>query len=184
MIPLEQTASILNNLDEKAEALYKYQSVMNCYSLIGHDYGTGVIMSEVEAHTLNYIEAEEGLTAKRLSEISDRTKSAISQIIAKLEKQGLIQRKVNPQNKREHWIYLTDLGKKTCDAHRSYDREGILSQINYLLKHCTPEEIDGFFKVLRYRINWFKRVNQTLPRKKIISSNNGKAVKIARYTGC
>ncbi|MGN0838210.1 MAG: MarR family winged helix-turn-helix transcriptional regulator [Pyramidobacter sp.] len=181
MIPLQQISKALKNLDEKIDALYRYQSVMNCYSLMVRDYGTGITLSEVEAHTLNSIQQEEGLTSKRLAEISDRTKSSISQITSKLEKNGLIRREVNPENKREYRLYLTELGEKTCEAHRNYDREGMLSQVNYLLGHCTPEEIDSFFKVLQYRIGWFRRVNKTLHSRK---NRQGDSMETARFTGC
>ncbi|OON90076.1 MarR family winged helix-turn-helix transcriptional regulator [Pyramidobacter sp. C12-8] len=182
MAQLHETENVLASLDEKVETLYRYQSVMNCYSLILRDYGTGIAISEVEAHTLNYIQAEEGLTATRLAEITNRTKSSISQIVSRLEKQGMISRKVNLNNKREYRIFVTEMGRKTCEAHQSYDREGMLAQINYLLKNCTPKEIDGFFKVLRYRILWFKRVNSTFRKK--LNAQEKKRYMSARYTGC
>ncbi len=180
---LQQTEKTLWGYDEKVELLYQYQSVMNSYSQILRDYGSGVLLSEVEAHTLNYIKWEEGLTATRLVEITGKTKSGISQILSRLEKHGLIRREVNVQNRREHHIYLTDLGKRTYDCHRSYDRTAVFAQIQYLLEHCTPEEIDAFFKVLQLRIDWFKKVNNT-------SDRAGKAPELfallsdPRFTGC
>ncbi len=158
---LQRTEHTLVGYDEKVELLYQYQSVMNSYSQILRDYGSGVMLSEVEAHTLNYIKWEEGLTATRLVEITGKTKSGISQILRRLEDHGLIRREVNDRNRREYHIYLTDLGHRTYHCHCNYDRTAVFSQIQYLLERCTPQEIDAFFKVLQLRIQWFKKVNST-----------------------
>lgn len=145
------TQDVFASLDDKVELLYRYQSIMGEYSSIPHDYGIGFLMSEVEAHTLGYIEQEEGLTSKRLSEITNRTKGTISQTVSSLEKQELIYKQVNPDNKREQLLFVTEKGKWVCSQHRAYDREATFNILNELLKTCTSEEIDAFFKVLYYR---------------------------------
>ena len=182
MVNQTEKTDIYSGLDEKAELLFQYQSVMYSFSLFAHDYGTGIVMSEVEAHTLNYINAEPGLIATRLVELTDRTKSAVSQTLRQLEKQGLIRREINPLNKREYLIFVTEIGAKTCAAHRNYDREGVTNQINSLLESCTPEEIESFFKVLRCRIAHFKRVNAEL--RKIIPPNRKRPLLKPNFKTC
>lgn len=145
------TQDVLASLDDKVDLLYRYQSIMGEYSSIPRDYGIGFLMSEVEAHTLGYIEQEEGLTSKRLAEITNRTKGTISQTVSALEKRELIYRQVNPDNKREQQLFVTEKGKQVCSQHRAYDREQTFNILNELSKTCTSEEIDAFFKVLYYR---------------------------------
>lgn len=152
------TRTIMSNLDEKVEIIYRHQTLMSDYSSIPRDYGTGYLMSEVEAHTLGYIQEETGLTATRLAEITNRTKGTISQVVGKLEDQGLIYREVNPDNKREYRLFVTEEGLRFCIQHKAYDRERTLWIISELLHSCTPEEIDAFFKILLCRTEIFSRI--------------------------
>ncbi len=143
--------SALNNLNEKVDIIYKHQSLLSEYSSTPRDYGTGYLMTEVEAHTIGFIDDQRGITATELAEQTHRTKGAISQLIAKLEAKGLVRREVEETNKRTYRIYLTDEGMRACDIHRAYDRTQMLVMINDILQKCTLEEIDSFFKVLNRR---------------------------------
>ena len=143
--------SALNNLNEKVDIIYKHQSLLSEYSSTPRDYGTGYLMTEVEAHTIGFIDDQCGITATELAEQTHRTKGAISQLIAKLEAKGLVRREAEETNKRTYRIYLTDEGKRACEIHRAYDRTQMLVMINDILQKCTLEEIDSFFKVLNRR---------------------------------
>ena len=143
--------SALNNLNEKVDIIYKHQSLLSEYSSTPGDYGTGYLMTEVEAHTIGFIDDQCGITATELAEQTHRTKGAISQLIAKLEAKGLVRREAEETNKRTYRIYLTDEGKRACEIHRAYDRTQMLVMINDILQKCTLEEIDSFFKVLNRR---------------------------------
>ena len=143
--------SALKNLNEKVDIIYKHQSLLSEYSSTPRDYGTGYLMTEVEAHTIGFIDDQCGITATELAEQTHRTKGAISQLIAKLEAKGLVRREAEETNKRTYRIYLTDEGKRACEIHRAYDRTQMLVMINDILQKCTLEEIDSFFKVLNRR---------------------------------
>jgi len=143
--------SALENLNDKVDIIYKHQSLMAEYSSTPRDYGTGYLMTEVEAHTIGFIDNQQGITATELADQTHRTKGAISQLIAKLEAKGLVRREVEPNNKRTYRIYLTDEGQRACEIHRAYDRTSMLVMINSILEKCSMEEIDSFFKVLSRR---------------------------------
>lgn len=83
--------------------------------------------------------------------MSCRTKSAISQIIAKIEKKGYITRKRCKSNYRVYHFYPTEEGLRLCRQHKIYDVQMMLATNERLLKFCTQEEIDAFYKVLHYR---------------------------------
>lgn len=57
----------------------------------------------------------EGLTATRLSELSDRDKAGISRIVSEMEENGLITRKCNRDNFYRAKLILTDKGKEIAN---------------------------------------------------------------------
>lgn len=149
---------MLTNLDEKTDLIFTHQMIMGSYQSISRDYGTGLYMSETEAHALLYIERNPGITAKRVAEIMHRTKGTISLAINFLEKNGLITQEVNPENRRERNLFLTEKGKNACEKHSAYDRKMTSEILIKLLETCTPEEVNGFFKVLQLRSEYFQNI--------------------------
>lgn len=148
---MDKQNDVLRVLDRYVKALYKYQTVMNEYASISKEYGPGLFMTETEAHTLGFIAGEEGMTSKRLGEITNRSKSTTSQIVKVLTAKGLIYRQVNPDNKREQRLYLTEKGKVANSQHQAYDHTTMYSVLEKLREHCTEEELTAFFKVLELR---------------------------------
>ena len=153
---MDRKDDLLAMLDHYVQALYKYQTVMNEYASISKEYGPGIYMTETEAHTLGYIAREEGMTSKRLGEITNRSKSTTSQIVKVLTQKEMIYRRVNPDNKREQLLYLTEKGKVANAQHQAYDHTTMYSVLENLRKHCTKEELDAFFKVLELRTKMYE----------------------------
>lgn len=148
---------ILDNLDEKIDIIFRHQMLFSLYRAIPRDYGMGY-MSEVDVHTLGYIETNPGILAKRIAEMTYRSKGTVSLSLAKMEEKGLIEQRVNPDKKSERNLYLTEKGKEVCRVHREYDRRTTINYLLKLLQNCTPEEINGFFKVSRMRSDLFEDV--------------------------
>ncbi len=147
----------IDGLNEKVDIIYKHQCLLADYSSTPRDYGTGYLMTEVEAHTLGFISDQYGITATQLARETNRTKGAVSQLISKLEEKGLVERVNEPENKRMYRIYLTEEGRRACDIHRAYDRSNMLEMINKMLLECTMEDIESFFKVLKCRNRIFQK---------------------------
>ncbi len=57
----------------------------------------------------------EGLTATKLSELSDRDKAGISRIVTEMEENGLITRQCNKDNFYRAKLILTDRGKEIAN---------------------------------------------------------------------
>lgn len=57
----------------------------------------------------------EGLTATKLSELSDRDKAGISRIVTEMEENGLITRQCNKDNFYRAKLVLTEKGKKIAE---------------------------------------------------------------------
>ncbi len=165
---MEKQNDVLGMLDRCVKALYKYQTVMNEYSSISKEYGPGLFMTETEAHTLGFIAGEEGMTSKRLGEITNRSKSTTSQIVKVLTAKGLIRRQVNPDNKREQLLFLTEKGKVANSQHQAYDHTTMYSVLEKLREHCTEDELTAFFKVLELRTAMYEPMI-TLEKRKVKS---------------
>ncbi len=143
--------TVLGDLNEKADLIFRNQYLLAEYSSIPRDYGNGYLMTEVEAHTLGFISDQEGITATELARNTHRTKGGISKLISKLEGKGFVKRVNEINNRRTYRLYLTEDGKRACETHRDYDREHMLIMINLMLEDCTTDEILAFFKVLATR---------------------------------
>ena len=59
---------------------------------------------------------------------------------------------------RERQLFLTEKGKYISKQHRAYDRKMTCDYLIEVAKHCTPEEINGFFKMTHYRSEYFEKV--------------------------
>lgn len=151
-----QIDEIYAQLSPRANTLYqfviRYYEYMNKY----HDYdGTGYLISMVEIHLLTIIADNPGITASELSKKWGTTKGAISQNIKKLEKKELIERRKKIDNAKVVHIYATEKGEHLSTAHKSYDITDIVQTQHELLKSCTLEEIDTFYKVVQEYIKLF-----------------------------
>lgn len=151
-----EIASLLENLDEKVDIVFRHQMLFSLYRSIPRDYDLGFFMSEVDIHTLGFIEKEPGILAKKIARLTYRTKGTVSSILSRLEEGGFIEQRVNPENRSERNLFVTPKGAEVCRKHREYDRRVTYQYILRLLEYCTPEEIDGFFKVSHYRSEFFE----------------------------
>ena len=102
----------------------------------------------VEVHTLTMLADAPGITVSALSKMWSRTKGAVSQNVTKLEKKGLVFRRRDENNAKIIHLYVTEEGEKLSTAHKMYDNVDIMQTQRDLLKSCTIEEVDAFFKVL------------------------------------
>ncbi|WP_202931064.1 MarR family winged helix-turn-helix transcriptional regulator [Aminipila terrae] len=137
-----------HELDEKANIIYKFVTTYNDYIKTAHDYGTGEIINMVEVHTLTVIEENPGITVTDVALHWNRTKGAVSQIVAKLEKRGLIFRKKEDGNAKNVHLYVTDKGEFLSKAHKAYDIKELTWADKMLRQGFTTEEIVIFYKIM------------------------------------
>ncbi|MGN0944926.1 MAG: MarR family winged helix-turn-helix transcriptional regulator [Megasphaera sp.] len=156
----KDVTDIFANLDEKVDIIFRYNMLMNVYQSIPREYTPGFFMSEIEIHTLGFIQRCPGMTAKQICQLTFRTKGTVSSMLSKLEKDGFIEQKVNPENMREHNLYLTEKGEQTCRKHIAFDRRTTADYLMAASEYCTPEEINGYFKLTAFRTKYFEDVLQ------------------------
>jgi DNA-binding MarR family transcriptional regulator len=138
-----------HELDAKANIIYKFVMKYNDYMKTARDYGTGEIINMMEVHTLTVIEENPGITVTEVALEWNRTKGAVSQILAKLEKRDLIIRKKEHGNAKNVHLYVTDKGEVLSKAHKNYDIKELTWAEKTLRKSFTTEEINLFYKVMQ-----------------------------------
>lgn len=81
---------------------------------IPRDYGAGVSMTLLEAEMCALIAANDGVTGSELSDELAVTRSATSQIIAKLKGKGLVIERAAERDAKRKQLSLTDHGQKAA----------------------------------------------------------------------
>ena len=139
---------------EMSSCVFRLYQATHEYQGITRDYArNGITMGQAEAHLLTDIADNPGITTTQLAECWRKTTAAISQMITKLEKKGMVERRRTKNNALNVWIYPTPLGEKTSEAHLHFDVDSIQVTLESMRKTCTEAEISAFFKVLEVYID-------------------------------
>lgn len=108
---------------------------------------------------LFYINLNENTTANNIASTFNISKSAVSQVLSKLEKQKMISKQVNPNNKREYFLTLGPNGSKYIER---------LSELDDVLIEKYFSKID---------INALEQITDTLTKiNKVILEEKQKAI--------
>jgi DNA-binding MarR family transcriptional regulator len=132
----------------KADLLYEFVVKYSDMMQESHDYGTGDLLNMIEIHLLTYIDQNPGITVSQLAKMWNRTKGAISQQVKKLENCGYIEKVRHESNGKLILLYATPGGKRLSSEHMHYDIVDIMQTMRLLLRNCTIEEVDAFYKVI------------------------------------
>ena len=118
------------------------------------DYGIGDMLYPSEVHMIMVIGDNENMHVSELARIAGVTKGAVSQMISKLDKKGLIRKVKDSQNKSKILIALTNKGKiayyKHAQVHEEMDKElfDYLDGLDDKQFMILSEFIDGFEKMV------------------------------------
>lgn len=107
-------------------------------------YGTDKQLFNAEIHMIKAIKENEGLHVTGLANILGVTKGAVSQIIGKLEKKGMIIKDKDADNQSKLILRLSPKGEIAYSSHEKYHQQ-IDDVVNEILKDASDEEI-GFLK--------------------------------------
>lgn len=150
-------ADVVQDLNQKVDAVYRHSALLERYSAISRDYGEGTILTEAEAHALGYVCEMGEATITDLAHYSFRTKGTMSKMLKKLEEKGLVQRVKREDNRKMIYVSATAEGKRANAIHQAYDRAATIAMLEELLKSCTIEEIESFYHITQARIEYLKR---------------------------
>ncbi|SEK56286.1 MarR family winged helix-turn-helix transcriptional regulator [Nonomuraea pusilla] len=100
--------------------------------------GSGVTTPQYTALTV--LEHRDGITAAQLARDSFVTPQAMADLIHALDRRHLIRRAVNPGNKRELLIYLTDEGRALLGAYA----EAVAALEHHMVSALSAEQAEVF----------------------------------------
>lgn len=125
---------------------YIYDFVLTYYKYIykTKDYGTHLNLSMLEAHLVTDITDTPGITANVLAKKWEKTPAYISQRLNRLEKEELIYRELDPDNRKFYKIYATEKGKNFDLKHKRYDIKSIAATNRKLMEKFS---LDDLFKM-------------------------------------
>lgn len=141
-----------------ADIADRYQQVSTNYRSELHDYGTGELYTSTEVHMVTRIEENPGITASKIAEDTYRTKSAVSQMISKLEAKGLVYREKNPENAKQHFLYVTPKGKHLSLCHKAYDEKNV--PLEALIEQFGFDAVEKFADILEYMSQYTSKRQQ------------------------
>lgn len=84
------------------------------------DFGTGITVFPSEIHTVEIIGKNTGLNITELARLLGITKGAVSQIVQKLVRKGLVERCKDVDNDKEVLLQLTPAGQKAFHGHEKH----------------------------------------------------------------
>lgn len=88
---------------------------------------------------------KEAVTQKELTEYMQIDKSRIVMIIEELKKLGYIFIERNPADRREHFVFLTDQGKKLVPTIKQ-----AINKVNQLIRQqLEPAHLDHFYAMMQ-----------------------------------
>lgn len=108
-----------------------------------------------QEYMLSYIQKNEQTTANDIAADFSISKSAVSQVLSKLEKREMITKQVNPTNKREYFLALGNKGLEYMDS---------LKQLDEILidKYYSKIDLDELHQMTETMV----RINEVIRKQK------------------
>lgn len=135
---------------EKSQILYEFVDRFSNYETTARHYCNGDedLFSMTEVHILAMINDNPGISSSQLAVLARRSKSFISQVVSKFRNMEYLVQLAEESDLKKKRLYVSAKGKELCDAHSKFDEIQLTKTYNYLLRDCTPEEIESFYKVM------------------------------------
>lgn len=106
-----------------------------------------------QAHTLAYIKKHPGLIQRELSDFFHLRNASVTNMVKNLERDGLIERKIDPKSARNKRIYLTKKGEEIAQ-----DIEDQMNHLNQqIVDRLDENDIDNLLTSLENVIQTSKQ---------------------------
>lgn len=93
---------------------------------------------------LTMIRAKTDQILQNIAIATGKNKSVVMRMIDSLEKKGLVKRTVNPEDRRENLLSITDMGEQVVAEYHKIEKK-----LSYeLLKGIPDEKVEVFFEVV------------------------------------
>jgi len=123
------------------------------------NYGTDEPLFEAEIHMIKSIKENEGIHVTGLADLLEVTKGAVSQIVMRLEKKGMVVKDKDDSNQSKLVLKLTTKGETAYVNHEKLHQE-FDDLIHEILKEASPEHIaflTDFLDLLDNRIDDYEK---------------------------
>lgn len=148
------------SLDEKVDSLIGsgIRILNKAYALEKKpvDIGHGVLLYPSEFHVIEIVGKNPTENLTFIAFHLGVTKGAISQMVKKLEKKGLVKKVHTPENKKDIMLELTDFGREAFDWHRSL-HESMEKGIRKELERMNDAELEAFLRIYGHIEGMFDR---------------------------
>lgn len=125
-------------------------------------YGTDVQLFSAEIHMIKAIKENEGIHVTGLAGILGVTKGAVSQIIGKLEKKGMIMKERDADNQSRLMLKLTPKGETAHINHEKYHQD-FDDLVKEVLKEASEQEKSFLRRFLLSLEKELERLDDKLP---------------------
>lgn len=133
-----------------AELFIKMVNKYNALEKIPARHGTKHNLYHSERHMLDKIGDNTGMNVTEFAAAAGVTKGAISQLVTKLEKKGIVTRYKKSTNDKEVFLELTKTGKEVYRQHKEINEKTITPLVEELNNH-SDEKVE----FLLHMFKWF-----------------------------
>jgi DNA-binding MarR family transcriptional regulator len=102
-----------------------------------------------ERHMIDTIGENPEMNITEFAESLGVTKGAVSQVVSKLEKKGIVKRNKKSGNEKEVILSLTREGSELYEMHKKVNEESLLPLYKKLKKH-SDEEVDFLIDMFKW----------------------------------
>lgn len=134
-------ASMEDRIKHLGEALLRVVGKINRNEKQGRSYGTGEMLHPSEVHTVMLIGNNPGQHVSELARIAGITRGAVSQVVAKLVKKGLVKKAADPDSSLKTIPRLTDMGWTAYRNHEQLHEDQDAELFQYI--RCLTEDQVG-----------------------------------------
>lgn len=144
MRKIEDTREEFHNLGKTLE---KYVQI----SKLPFDFGVGISIYPSEIHALACLSENGSMSITDMARHCGVSKAAMSQLVSKLEKKGLVRRETAPDNLSRQMVIPTPLGEKAQQGHMKFHQEHDREFLDFVMR--MPDSEYHVFKELCRQMN-------------------------------
>lgn len=124
-----------------------------------YEYG-GTSLYRAEVHILEIIGESPGVSGSEIVKEMRVTKGAVSQIISKLHKKGLLKKTAGANDMKIQELSLTEKGGDVLFHHGKHEEE-LIRNAAAILEKCRAEDIEYFARVVSLVTDFIESRNKT-----------------------
>ncbi len=134
---------------ELVELFIRMVNKYNAMEKIPAKHGTRHNLYHSERHMLDKIGDNTGMNVTEFAAAAGVTKGAISQLVTKLEKKGIVTRYKKSTNDKEVFLELTKTGQEVYQKHKEINKQTIMPLNEELSKH-SDEKVDFLLEMFKW----------------------------------